>query len=62
MSTHDNTRLTPKGREDMVRRVVDHGLSKADAARRFNTTPKAIAKWVARFKAEGFVGSRETTS
>jgi len=62
MNTHDNAHLTPKGREDMVRSVVDHGLSKAAAARRFNTTPKTVAKWVARFKAEGVVGLRDRSS
>jgi hypothetical protein len=43
MNTHENTRLTPKGREDMVRALVDGGLTKAAAARRFNTTPKTVA-------------------
>ena len=38
MDTHKNAPLTPKGREMMVRAVVDGGLSKAAAARRFNTT------------------------
>jgi hypothetical protein len=42
MNTHDNARRTPKGRDDMVRAVVDHGLSKAAAAR---TSPKSVAKW-----------------
>jgi transposase-like protein len=51
--THNNARLTPNGREDMVRAVVDGGLSNAAAASRFNTTPKTVAKWVPRFKAEG---------
>jgi uncharacterized membrane protein YphA (DoxX/SURF4 family) len=31
----------------MVRSVVEGGLSKADAAYHFNTTPKTVAKWVA---------------
>jgi transposase InsO family protein len=62
MNTHNNARLTAKGREGMVRAVVDHGLSKAAAARRFNTTPKTVAKWVARFKAEGAVGLRDRSS
>jgi transposase len=48
-----NARLTPKGREDLVRAAVDGGLSNAAAARRFNTTHKTVAKWIARFKAEG---------
>jgi transposase-like protein len=44
MDTHKNARLTPKGRDDMVRAVVHGGLTKAAAARRFNTTPKTAAK------------------
>jgi transposase InsO family protein len=62
MNTHNNARLTPKGREDMVRAVVDRGFSRAEAARQFNTTPKTVAKWVARFKAEGVVGLRDRSS
>jgi transposase InsO family protein len=62
MNTHKNARLTPKGREDMVRAVVDCGLSKAAAARQFNTTAKTVAKWVARYKAEGVVGLRDRSS
>ena len=62
MNTHNNARLTPKGREDMVRAVVDRGLSKAAAARQFNTTTKTVAKWVARFKAEGVDGLRDRSS
>ena len=35
------------GREEMVRAVVDRGLSKAEAARQFNTSWKTVDKWVA---------------
>jgi hypothetical protein len=38
MDTHKNARLTPKGREEMVRAVVDRGFSKAEAARGYNTS------------------------
>ena len=62
MNTHNNARLTPKGREDMVCAVVEHGLSKAAAARRFNTTPKTVAKWVYRFRAEGIAALRDRSS
>jgi transposase InsO family protein len=62
MDTHKNARLTPKGREDMVRAVVDSGLSKAAAARQFNTTAKTVAKWVARFRTLGVDGLRDRSS
>jgi transposase InsO family protein len=62
MDTHKNAPLTPKGRETMVRAVLDEGLSKAAAARRFNVTPKTVAKWVERFAAEGVEGLRDRSS
>jgi transposase InsO family protein/transposase len=62
MDTHKNARLTPKGREEMVRAVVDGGQNCAAAARKFNTTPKTVAKWVKRFRAEGVDGLRDRSS
>jgi transposase InsO family protein len=62
MDTHKNARLTPKGREMMVRAVVNGGLTMASAARRFNTTAKTVAKWVGRFQAEGIGGLRDRSS
>src|ERR1700761_5265823 len=62
MDTHKNARLTPKGREAMVRAVVGEGLSKAEAARRYNTTPKTVAKWVERFRRQGVDGLRDRSS
>jgi len=62
MDTHKNARLTPKGREEMVRAVVDGGLTKAAVARRFNTTSKTVDKWVERFRAEGVDGLRDRSS
>ncbi len=53
MDVHKNAPLTPKGREAMVRGVMEDGLSKAAAARQFNITPKIVAKWVERFRAKG---------
>jgi transposase InsO family protein len=46
----------------MVRAVVDDGLSKAEAARRYNTTPKTVAKWVERYRKEGVKGLRDRSS
>ena len=62
MDTHKNAPLTPKGREAMVRSVTENELSKAAAARQFNTTPKTVAKWVERFRAEGVDGLRDRSS
>jgi transposase InsO family protein len=62
MNVHKNAPLAPKGREAMVRGVTEGGLSKADAARRFNTTPKTVAKWVKRFRADGVEGLRDRSS
>jgi transposase InsO family protein len=62
MDTHKNAFLTPKGREEMVRVVVEGGLSKAAAARRFNTTRKTVSKWVDRFRVEGAGGLRDRSS
>jgi transposase InsO family protein len=62
MDTHKNASLTPKGRETMVRSVVEGGLSKATAARQFNTTPKTVSKWVKRFHEQGVDGLRDRSS
>jgi transposase InsO family protein len=62
MNSHNNASLTPRGREEMVRAVVDEGLTRAAAARRFNTTPKTVTKWVKRFEAEGVDGLRDRSS
>jgi len=62
MNVHKNAPLTPKGREALVRSVVEGGLSQADAAYQFNTTPKTVAKWVKRFRTEGVDGLRDRSS
>ena len=62
MDVHQNARLTPKGREDMVRAVVDGGATKAGVARQFNTTAKTVGKWVRRFHERGVDGLRDRSS
>jgi transposase InsO family protein len=62
MNVHQNAALTPKGREQMVRAVLEGGLSHAGAARQFNVTPKTVAKWVGRFLADGRDGLRDRSS
>jgi transposase InsO family protein len=62
MNSHKNAPLTPKGREAMVRSVIEAGLKKAATAVQFNTTAKTVAKWVERFRAEGVDGLRDRSS
>src|ERR1700731_2752566 len=62
MNSHKNAPLTPKGREAMVRSVIEGGVTKVAAARQFNTTAKTVAKWVERFRAEGVDGLRDRSS
>jgi transposase len=62
MNNHMNALLTPRGREAMVRSVVEGGLRKVVAARQFNTTPKTVAKWVERFRTDGVEGLRDRSS
>ncbi|EAQ33956.1 putative transposase [Nitrobacter sp. Nb-311A] len=46
----------------MVRSVTEGGLRQAEAACRFNITPKTVAKWVKRFRVEGVDGLRDRSS
>ena len=46
----------------MARSVIEGGSSKAAAARAFHATPKTVAKWVARFRAEGMAGLQDRLS
>lgn len=62
MDTHSNASLTPKGREAMVRCIVDDGCSKAETARRFKTSGKTVSKWLKRFRAEGVEGLHDRSS
>lgn len=62
MNVHENAPLTPKGREAMVRSVVEGGLNQAEAADQFNTTPKTVAKGVKRLREEGVEGLRDRSS
>jgi transposase InsO family protein len=62
MDTHRNACLTPKGREAMIRCIVDDGCSKAETARRFKITSKTVSKWLNRFRAEGAEGLRDRSS
>ena len=55
MDVHKNARLTPKGRGEMVRRVLA-GERVGLAAAAFSTTCETASKWVERFLEEGLAG------
>jgi transposase InsO family protein len=52
MNVHKNARLTPIGRERIVRQVMS-GQTPKTVAEAAGVCPRTVRKWVARFKAEG---------
>ena len=61
MNMHKNARLTPLGRERIVREVLS-GQTPQAAARAAGVCPRTVHKWVARFEAEGFDGLKDRSS
>jgi transposase InsO family protein len=61
MNIHENARLTPRGRERLVRSVLDGSSAKA-AAEAAGVCERTVRKWVARFKAEGAAGLLDRSS
>ena len=62
MNIHQNARLTPIGRERIVRAVLGGGQTPQAAARAAGVCPRTARKWVARFKAEGVAGLADRSS
>jgi transposase InsO family protein len=62
MNIHQNARLTPIGRERMVRAIVEGGQTPQAAARAAGVCPRTARKWVDRFKAEGLAGLADRSS
>src|SRR5215210_2653952 len=62
MNIHHNARLTPLGRERMVRAIVEGGQTPQAAARAAGVCPRTARKWVTRFKAEGLAGLADRSS
>jgi transposase InsO family protein len=61
MNIHQNARLTPSGRERLVR-LAKTGLSTNAVAETMGVCPKTVGKWVARFDAEGAAGLQDRSS
>src|SRR5215203_3657371 len=62
MNIHHNARLTPLGRERMVRAIAEGEQTPQAAARAAGVCPRTARKWVARFKAEGLAGLADRSS
>ena len=60
MNIHKNAKFTPRGREEMVKLVVEHGLSYRQAAAISGVDPKTVRRWRAdiasQFEAHGIGG------
>jgi transposase InsO family protein len=61
MDIHKNARLTPLGRERMVNMVLSGQTPKA-VSEAVGVCPRAVRKWVKRFKAEGLPGLQDRSS
>jgi transposase InsO family protein len=60
MNIHKNARLTPRGRAEVVRRVIEGGESARQVARGADTTEKTVRKWVARARVGADVADRSS--
>jgi len=61
MDIHKNARLTPRGRERIVRQVLS-GQTPKVVAETAGVCPRTVRKWVARYRAEGLAGLRDRSS
>jgi transposase InsO family protein len=61
MNMHKNARLTPLGRERIVRQVAS-GQTPQAAARAAGVCPRTVRKWVDRYRQEGLVGLQDRSS
>jgi len=61
MNVHKNARLTPLGRERLVRLILE-GRRPATVAREAGISERTARKWLARFKAEGIRGLADRSS
>ena len=53
MHTHPNARLTPLGRERLLRRHIDHGENLAFLAAQSGISVRSAYKWLARYRSGG---------
>jgi len=61
MNVHKNARLTPRGRERIVRQV-ESGQTPEAVAKAAGVCPRTVRKWVDRYRAEGLPGLWDRSS
>jgi transposase InsO family protein len=61
MNVHKNARLTPRGRERIVRQVAS-GQTPEAVAEAAGVCPRTVRKWVARYRSEGMAGLQDRSS
>jgi transposase len=62
MNVHKNARLTPFGRERVVKQVLQQVLTPAAASAAAGVSLRTIYKWLSRFRNEGAAGLRDRHS
>ena len=61
MNVHKNARLTPRGRERIVRRV-ESGQTPEAVAEAAGVCPRTVRKWAERYRREGLTGLQDRSS
>jgi transposase-like protein len=61
MNVHKNARLTPRGRERIVRQV-ESGQAPEAVAEAAGVCPRTVRKWVDRYHREGLAGLQDRSS
>ncbi len=61
MNVHKNARLTPRGRERIVRQV-ESGQTPEAVAEAAGVCPRTVRKWVDRYRREGLAGLQDRSS
>jgi transposase InsO family protein len=61
MNVHKNARLTPRGRERIVRQV-EGGQTPEAVAEAAGVCPRTVRKWVERYRREGLTGLQDRSS
>jgi transposase InsO family protein len=62
MNVHHNARLTPRGREAVVRRITDDHFPAKLVAAEVGISERTVRKWLTRFRSQGSIGLRDRSS